>query len=182
MTIVGKSYSSAEIQSVYSTAPADWHVRHSLRDFYPSTEILSVYSAAPADWATRQSLGSLTPLQISRQCVLLPLPIGPQDNRWEFLPLCRYPGSVFYCLCRLGHRTIVGKSYPFAEIQSVYSTAPPTRWGSLTTLQRCSRCILLPQPTGPNVAFFAVHIHISKTRTIDQENWNKIITSCLIIN
>ena len=26
-----------------------------------------------------------------------------------------------------------------------------TRWGSLTPLQRCSRCILQPQPTGPPI-------------------------------
>ena len=39
-----------------------------------------------------------------------------------------------------------------AEIQSVYSTAPAnwtiqdTCWGSINPLQRCNRCILLPQP------------------------------------
>ena len=44
-------------------------------------------------------------------------------------------------------------SYPSAEMQSVYSTVQPTgpqhtRLGSLTLLQRCSRCILQPQSTG----------------------------------
>ena len=49
---------------------------------------------------------------------------------------------------RLGHS--LGKSYPKAEMQSVYSTAPAnsdTRWGSLTPVQICSRCILRSQPT-----------------------------------
>ena len=46
-------------------------------------------------------------------------------------------------------------SYPFAEMQSVYSTAPAD-WahqdiprGSLTLLQRCSRCNLQPLLTRP---------------------------------
>ena len=54
----------------------------------------------------------------------------------------------------------LGESYLFAETQSVYSTAlanwspiiecpiQDTHSRSLTPQQRCSRCILLPQPTG----------------------------------
>ena len=38
--------------------------------------------------------------------------------------------------------SITGASLVYCQIQD-------TRWGSLTPLQRCSRCILLPQPTGP---------------------------------
>ena len=45
-------------------------------------------------------------------------------------------------------------SYPSSEMQWVYSTAPAkwatdTRWGRRHPQQRCSRCILLPQPIGP---------------------------------
>ena len=68
------SYSFAEMQSVYSTEPAEWTTDHSL-------------------W------GGLTHLQRCSQCILQP--------------------------SRMGHRTlVVGSSYSFAEIQSVYSTAP----------------------------------------------------------
>ena len=52
---------------------------------------------------------------------------------------------------------VVRVSYPSAEKQSVYSRAQDDwvtghrlgGWGFLTPLQRNNRCILLPQPTGP---------------------------------
>ena len=47
---VGECKPSAEIQSVYSTAPTDWVTGHSLGESYPSAETLLVYSTAPADW------------------------------------------------------------------------------------------------------------------------------------
>ena len=72
----------------------------------------------------------------------------------EGLPLCREKVGVFNSPNRLGH-SLERESYPWAEMQSMYSTAPTdwaTRWrGSLTLGQRCSRCILQPQPTGPLV-------------------------------
>ena len=70
---------------------------------YSSAEIQSVYSTAPADWATEHLFGgggSPTSLQGFSRCILLPKLTGAQDIRWR------------------------GKSYPSAEIQSVYSTAP----------------------------------------------------------
>ena len=45
-------YPSAEMQSAYSAAPADWATGHSLEESYPSARMQSVYSAAPADWVT----------------------------------------------------------------------------------------------------------------------------------
>ena len=51
-----------------------------------------------------------------------------------------------------GH--LLAGPYPSTEMQSVYSTASPdwpTRWRGLIPLQRCSRCILQLQPTGPLV-------------------------------
>ena len=51
------------------------------------------------------------------------------DTRWRSLTLCRDALGVFYSPSRLGHRKIVG--------------------GGLFPLQRCTRCILQPQLTGP---------------------------------
>ena len=52
--------------------------------------------------------GSLTPLQKCSRCILQPQPTGPLDNHWERSHI---------------HDTQWGESYPFAEMQSVYSTA-----------------------------------------------------------
>ena len=56
-----ESYPSAEIQSVYSAALADWATIHSLGESYSFTETQSVYSAAIADWATGHLLGESYP-------------------------------------------------------------------------------------------------------------------------
>ena len=62
----------------------------------------------------------------------------------------RYDCLVSYA----GHSLV--ESYPSAEMQSMYSTAPAdltiqdTDWGSLTPLQKCSRCILQPKQTEPH--------------------------------
>ena len=45
---LGASYPSAEKQSVYSAALADWAIGHSLGK--SSAEMLSVFSTAPVDW------------------------------------------------------------------------------------------------------------------------------------
>ena len=50
----GESYPSAEMQSVYSTALADWAKGES----YPSAEMQSVYSTVLADWAKGESYPS----------------------------------------------------------------------------------------------------------------------------
>ena len=105
----------------------------------------SVYSAAPTDWALVGS--GLTPLQRCSRCILQPQPTGPSLE--VVLLLCRDAVGVFCSPNRLGPRW--KWSYSFAEMQSVYSTAP-TDWAlvgsGLTPLQRCSRCILQPQPAG----------------------------------
>ena len=57
----------------------------------------------------------------------------------------------------LGHS--LGESYSSAEMQCILQSQPTrpklfsvifqdTHWGSLTPQQKCSRCILQPQPTG----------------------------------
>ena len=48
---LGESYSSVEIQSVYSTALADWTTGHPLGKSYPSSDMQLVYSTSPANWA-----------------------------------------------------------------------------------------------------------------------------------
>ena len=100
----------------------------------------------------------LTTGQICSWYILQPQPTGPQDTRCEegVLPQGRDAVGVFYSPNQLGHRTLViaKGSYTWAEMQSVYSTAPTdwatghSLWGrGLTTWQRCSRCILHPQLT-----------------------------------
>ena len=120
---------------------------HSLRESYPFAEMQLVYSTASANWATRW--GSLTPLLRCGWCILQPQLTGPLVE--GVLPLCWDAVGVFYSLSQLGHS--LRESYPFAEMQLVYSTASDnwaTRWGSLTPLQRCSWCILQPQLTESN--------------------------------
>ena len=76
--IVGTSYSSAEMQSLYSTAPVNWAIGHSLGESYPIAEMQTVFSTAPTDWTTGHSLRErLTPLQRCNQCILQPQLIGP---------------------------------------------------------------------------------------------------------
>ena len=73
----------------------------------------------------------LTPLKRYNWCILQPQSTGPDSidgggsgGGGGVLPLCRDAVSVFYC-CGTGPGSIGGVgSYPFAEIQLVYSTAP----------------------------------------------------------
>ena len=150
---MGNSYTSAEMQSEYSTAPADRTSGHSLGKSYSYAEMHSMYSTTPAHWATMYSTTparwatghSLGKLQRCSQCILQPQPTGPPDTRWGS---CRDAVDVFYRPSPLSHRTLVGE---VAGMQSMYSTAP-AHWAtghSLGELQRRSRCILQPQPTGP---------------------------------
>ena len=88
-------------------SPSDCLVSYlgsSFVESYSSAVMQSVYSTAPADRVTRTLVG-------------------------EVIPLCRDAVGVFYSSSRLGH--------------------PDTRWGSHTPLQKCSRCILQLQQTGP---------------------------------
>ena len=94
---------------------------------YPSAEMQSMYSTAPAERATGHSSGrGLTLLPRCSRCFLQPQLNEPQDIRpGEVLPFCRDSVDVFYSPNRMGHRTHIGEeSYPSAEIQSIYSTVP----------------------------------------------------------
>ena len=65
---------------------------------YSSVEMQSVYSTAPADWATRWR--SLTFLQRCSRCILQLQPTGQLVG--GVLPFCRDAVGVYYCLSRLG--------------------------------------------------------------------------------
>ena len=94
----GWSYSSAEMQSVYSTSPANWTLiggdglflcrdvvgvfnspsqlnSHWWGWSYSSAEMQSVYSTAPANWTLIGGDG-LIPLQRCSRCIQHPQPIG----------------------------------------------------------------------------------------------------------
>ena len=166
-----------------------------LVETYSSGEMQLVYSTTPVNWATRCE--SLAPLQRCSWCILPPQSTGPPVVK--VLHLCRDAVGVFYRPSQLGHplwksctsaemqlvystaqstgppvvkvlhlcRDAVGvfyrpsqlghplwKSCTSAEMQLVYSTAPvnwATRCESLAPLQRCSWCILQHQLTGPLV-------------------------------
>ena len=113
------------MQSVYSTALANWAIRHLLgAGTYPLAEMQSVYSTALANWAIGHTFGkNLTLLQRCNRCILH--------------------------FSQLSHRTLVWEeTYPPAEMQSVYSSVL-ANWAigdslgkRLTLLQICNRCIL----------------------------------------
>ena len=140
--LLEESYISAEMQLLYSTAQAYWAtfggVLHLCRD-----AVVVFYSPSLLGHFWR----SLTSLQRCSCCILQPKPIGPlleesyisaemqllystAQAYWAtfggVLHLCRDAVVVFYSPSLLGHF-----------------------WRSLTSLQRCSCCILQPKPIGP---------------------------------
>ena len=151
-TLVGGVLPSEEMQSVYSTSPADCTTGHSFEESYPlkrcSQCILQPQPTVPQDTRWR----SLAPLRRCSQCILQPQPTVPQDIRWRsltpppcgdavsvfynpsrlchktlvsgILPPCGDAVSVFYNPRRLCHETLVGGVLSPAEMQSVYSTTP----------------------------------------------------------
>ena len=129
--IGGGSFLSPEMQSVYSTAPADWVTGHLFGgESYPPLQrcsrcILLHQPTGPLDthW------GKSYPLQSCSLCILQPQPTRPQDTYWgRVLPLSRDAVGVFNSSSRLGHGILIGGR-------------------GLAALQRCSRCILQLQPT-----------------------------------
>ena len=79
-------------------------------------------------------VGSLSPLQRRSRCFLQLKSIRPEDTGWWWwgvLALCRDIVGVFYSPSRLGQRTLVGGG------------------GSLSPLQRRSRCFLQPKSIRP---------------------------------
>ena len=92
--LLGKSYPSAERQSVYSTAPANWATWHLLGEVLSlCSDAVSVFYSASRLGHRTLVRGGLSLLQWCSLCILQPLlsqPTGPQDTRWENLtPLQR---------------------------------------------------------------------------------------------
>ena len=125
---------------------------------FASAELQSVYSTAQADWPyPEHSLGKSSLLQNCSLCILQYKPTGPiQNTPWGSLLFCRIAVCVFYSTSRLAlSRTLLGGVFPSAELQSVYSTVqadwpyPEHSLGESSLLQNCSLCILQYKPTGP---------------------------------
>ena len=97
-----------------------------------------ITGASPSDFHINDSRwGSLTPLERRIRFILQSRLTGPILIVGVLL-LCRDLVSEFYSPSRLGQFSL-GKSYPSAEMQSVYSTTTAncanSRWESLTFLQ-----------------------------------------------
>ena len=110
---------------------------------YTSTEMQSVNSAAPAEWATGHSLGRGLTLQRRSRRIRQSQVTRPQNIRCEgVLHISREAVGVFYSPSRLGYRSLVAKvSYISTEMQSLYSAAQSsgrqhTRWEGALLLGR----------------------------------------------
>ena len=130
-TLIGEFYPSAEMQSVYSATPTDWTTKHSLVGILPLCRNAVGVFYNPSRLGHRIPVGGdLNTLQRCSWCILQPQPTGSQNTRWWGSYLSAEDAvCVFYNPSRLGHRTPVGRD--------------------LNPLQRYNRCILQPQPIGP---------------------------------
>ena len=142
------------MQSVYSTVPVDWLQDTLWRSLTPlqkcSRRTLQPQSTGPLD--TRW--GSLTPLQKCSRCILQSQSTGYRTLFGGVFPPCRNAVGIFYSPSLLVHRTLVGGVLPpcWNAVGVFYSPSllghrTLVRGGGLTPLQKCSRCILQPQPT-----------------------------------
>ena len=152
--IVWGSYLSAEMRSVYSTAPTDWdemdlcNIQNThWAGSYLSAEMKSVYSTAPANWTeidwviSRIFIRQRSYLSAELQSVYSTAPAECAEIDWVIswilwcgvLQLCRDTVSVFYSPSRVC----------WDRLSNILDTMV---WG-LTALQRCSQCILQPQPS-----------------------------------
>ena len=97
--------------------------------------------------------GGVYPTAEMSQYILHPQPTGPVILRTligGILSLCRDAVGVFYSPSQLGQSypelLLQGNLTPLQRSSHIQDTLG---WGCLTLLQRCSRCILHTQPTGP---------------------------------
>ena len=112
---------------------------NSLGKSYSSAEMQSVYSTAPGYWATLW--GSLPPLLRCSRCILQPHVIGQLFR--EVLSLCWDAVGVFDSPRLLGNSLGKSSpSAEMQSVYSTAPGDWATLWGSLIPLLRCSRCIL----------------------------------------
>ena len=124
--------------------------RTCLREVFLLCSMQSVYSADTVDLAIQDTrLGSLKTLQRYTGCILqLQLNRLSRTLAGEVLLLCSYAVGVFCNSSWMGHPGhSLEEFYPYVEKQSVDSAVQDTYLRILTTLKRCRRCILQPQPT-----------------------------------
>ena len=102
---------------------------YSLGELYLSAEKQSVYSTAPANWDTGYSLGEYTHPERSSRCILQSQPTGPKTHFGGVLPLRRDTVGVFYSPSQLGHRTLFRGVLPLCRdtVDVLYSPPPPIR-------------------------------------------------------
>ena len=118
---LGKSYPSAEMQSLYSAAPTDWVTL--VGGVLPLwRDAVSVFWSPPTAQLTGSHSLWVSYLFVGMHSVYSTAPVDRATLVGEVLPLCRYAVGVFCSPSWLDH----------------------TRWGSLTSLQRRSQCILEP--------------------------------------
>ena len=99
----GESYPSAEMQYMYSTAPANWATGHSLGGVLPFCRDAIHVFYSPGRLGNRTLVGgSLTLLQRCNTCILQPLPTRQQDTRWGSLIPLQDARRVFYSPGRCG--------------------------------------------------------------------------------
>ena len=91
--------------------------------------------------------GSLTPLQRCSRCYsTAPAQRAIGISLGESYPSAEIQSVLFYSPSRMGYRALVGGVLPLCRdavaviLQPQPNGPPDTRWGSLTLLQRCSKC------------------------------------------
>ena len=134
---------------------SSWLDRRTLNgELLPLWRIQSMYSTAPADWTAGPSMGNSYPFEGYSRCILQLQLTGPQDPKWGTLTPLKDTVDVFYSSSWLDRRTLNGELLPLWRIQSMYSTAPAD-WtagpsmGNSYPFEGYSRCILQLQLTGP---------------------------------
>ena len=135
---VGGSYPFAEMQTMYSTVPADWasNIRTLVgRRSCPFVEMQTMYSTVPADWASniRTLVGRRSCPFVEMQTMYSTVPADWASNIRTLVGRRSCPFVEMQTMYSTvpadwasNIRTLVGRrSCPFVEMQSVYSTAPP---------------------------------------------------------
>ena len=147
------------IQQPQQSGPNDTHCGGRVLPICRDT--VGVFSSHSNQGQTTHIAGKgLTLMQKCSWCIQQPQPSGPNDTHCggRVLPIYRDTVGVFNSPSNQGKTTLIAGegSYPYAEIQSVYSTAPAIRakrhslrGKSLTHMPRYSRCIQQPQQSGP---------------------------------
>ena len=134
-----------------------------MAESYPSAEKQSVYSTAPAEWATKTLIGWVLLFYWAAVSVFYNFSwLGHQDTHWQGVTLCRETVCVFYSSSWMGHQDThwqgltplqrssqcilqlqpngppghsLAGSYTSTEQQLVYSTIPAD-WATRTLIGR----------------------------------------------